>query len=147
MIGRMQRWMASLALILRQPIGSFCELETADGAALVSDRGDYRTDVQVLGMRRMQTEAEIVATAEALRTGLASFFDRPGHGMQAVFTCDPERTRAAIDLQLQDTRTIADAIGLAMESIFAERGHLWPTLAQLGRQSRNPVPPSLELPP
>ena len=128
MIGRVQRWMASVALMLRQPIGSFCELETSDGAALVSDRGDYRTDVQVLGMRRMQTEAEIVATAEALRTGLASFFDRPGHGMQAVFTCDPERTRAVIDRQLRDTRTIADAIGLAMESIFAERGHLWPAL-------------------
>ena len=128
MIGRVQRWMAGLALMLRQPIGSFCELETSDGAALVSDRGDYRTDVQVLGMRRMQTEAEIIATAEALRTGLASLFDRPGHAMQAVFTCDPERTRAAIDLQLRDTRTIADAIGLAMESIFAERAHLWPTL-------------------
>ena len=128
MIGRLQRWMASLALMLRQPIGSFCELETADGAALVTDRGDYRTDVQVLGMRRMQTEAEIVATTEALRTGLASFFDRPGHGLQAVFTCDPERTCAAIDRQLRDTRTIAEAIGLAMESIFAERAHLWPTL-------------------
>ena len=67
MIGRVQRWMAGLALMLRQPIGSFCELETADGAALVSDRGDYRTDVQVLGMRRMQTEAEIVADIRKLR--------------------------------------------------------------------------------
>ena len=45
-----------------------------------------------------------------------------------MFTCDPERTRAVIDRQLQDTRTIADAIGLAMESIFAERAHLWPAL-------------------
>ncbi len=103
-------------------------METSDGDALVSDCGDYRTDVQVLGMRRMQTEAEIIATAEALRTGLASFFDRPGHAMQAVFTCDPERTRAMIDRHLQDSRTIADALRLAMESIFAERAHLWPTL-------------------
>ena len=57
MIRRIERWLAALALSLRQPIASFCELETADGAALVSDRGDYRTDVRVLGMRRMQTEA------------------------------------------------------------------------------------------
>ena len=128
MIARIERWLASLALSLRQPIGSFCELETADGAALVSDRGDYRTDVQVLGMRRMQTEAEIIATAEALRVGLASYLDRPGHGIQAVFTCDPERTGTLIGRHLDAARTIASAIGLDLESILAERAQLWPAL-------------------
>ncbi len=128
MINRVQRWMANIALSLRQPIGSFCELETADGAALVSDRGDYRTDVQLLGMRRMQTEGEIIATAEALRVGLASFFDRPGHAMQVMFTCDPERTRTTIDEHIRDARTIAEALGLTPDSILGERAELWPAL-------------------
>lgn len=41
MIGAISRLLAGLSLTLKQPIGTFCDVETTHGDALVTKHSDY----------------------------------------------------------------------------------------------------------
>ncbi|MGL1558188.1 hypothetical protein ACSTIJ_23540, partial [Vibrio parahaemolyticus] len=53
MLASLARTLANFSLALKQPLTSFCDLETAHGDALVSKSGDYVTWLRVDGMQRM----------------------------------------------------------------------------------------------
>ena len=71
MIGFINRTLASLSLALRQPLESFCDIETSHGDALVSKHGDYLSWVRIDGTRRMLDGADVQRIANALRVEIS----------------------------------------------------------------------------
>jgi len=115
----------ALSTSLKQPLTAFCDLDTADGDALVSNVGDYQTYIRLDGMRKMLTSADIASGASALREGVASALKVKGHAIQACFAYDPARSRPLVDRQVSGTRRIADAVGLDLADLFEERRRTW----------------------
>jgi intracellular multiplication protein IcmB len=65
--------LAALSLKLRQPLSSFCDLETSDGTALVGKRGEYVSVLRVQGLRKMTLRRDVEGIAEALRMDLSGW--------------------------------------------------------------------------
>src|SRR5947209_2962745 len=80
---------ASLSLTFRQPLPAFCELDTADRDALVSNRKSYVSFVRLRGLNRIALRPDVERIAEALRIELSGLFEQPGHAVQAWYACDP----------------------------------------------------------
>ena len=123
----LSKTLASLSLWLRQPLWSFCDIETADGPALVTKHGDYVTWLRIDGMRRLCNRADVARIAEAMRIDLSSAFESRGRGLYAAYISDPDRSAVEIDrINLQDCREAARQQGLDLSSILDERARLWP---------------------
>ena len=58
MFAMLAKAFASVSLALKQPLPSFCDLETTDDGTLVGKRGERVTFVRVLGLRRMTLRAD-----------------------------------------------------------------------------------------
>ena len=128
MFGFVLKGLAGLSLFLKQPLTSFCDLETTDGDALVGKRGERATLVRVHGLRRMTLRADVEAIAEGLRIDLSGSLENPGHAIQAWYACDPDLSGPEIERHLQGPRTVAREIGLDLSMFFAERDRLWPRI-------------------
>ena len=63
----MTKLLAKASLLLRQPLESFCEVETTHGDALVTKQSDYVTFLRIDGLRRQPTRAEVERIANAPR--------------------------------------------------------------------------------
>ena len=70
MIGTLSKMLAALSLMLRQPLYSYCDVETTHGDALVTKHGDYVSILRVDGMRRMATRQDVARIATAQRVDL-----------------------------------------------------------------------------
>src|SRR5206468_1697353 len=116
-----EREMDSVALTLRQPLPAFCDLDTADGDALIDQRKSYVSFVRVRGMNRIVLRADVERIAAALRIDLSGLFEQPGHALQAWYACDPHLSGPEIDRHLASPRSVARQIGLDLADIFAER--------------------------
>ena len=127
------RAFANLSLLLRQPITTFCDLDTADGDALLTKTGEYATFLEVDGLRRFTMRADIEATAENLRVDLSGALDAPGHAIQAWYACDPNSTSVEIERSLGGCRAIARQLDMVLTDIFEERARLWPRLMRAER--------------
>jgi len=127
------RAFANLSLSLRQPITTFCDLDTTDGDALLTKTGEYATFLEVDGLRRFTMRADIEATAENLRVDLSGALDAPGHAIQAWYACDPNSTSVEIERSLGGCRAIARQLDMVLTDIFEERAHLWPRLMRAER--------------
>ena len=128
MFGFLNEAFVSVALALKQPLSSFCDLQTTDGDTLVGKRGERVTFVRVHGLRRMTLRSDVEAIAEGLRLNLSGSLDSPGHAIQAWYACDPDRSGPDIDRHLSGSRAIARDLGLNLADIFAERARLWPRI-------------------
>ncbi len=128
MFGLLNQMFASLSLLLKQPLESFCDLDTTDNGTLVGKRGERVTFLRVHGVRRMTTRADVEATAEGLRIDLSGVLETPGHAIQGWYACDPALSAADIERHLGGNRAVARELGLAMSEIFDERERLWPRI-------------------
>jgi intracellular multiplication protein IcmB len=128
MFGLIAKSLASLSLALKQPLASFCDLQTTDGDMLVGKRGERVTFVRVMGLRRMTLRSDVEAIAEGLRIDLSGSLENPGHAIQAWYACDPDRSGADIERHLSGSRAIAREIGLDLSDFFLERTRLWPRI-------------------
>ena len=128
MFGLIAKSLASLSLALKQPLASFCDLQTTDGDMLVGKRGERVTFVRVMGLRRMTLRSDVEAIAEGLRIDLSGSLEHPGHAIQAWYACDPDRSGADIERHLSGSRAIAREIGLDLSDFFLERTRLWPRI-------------------
>ena len=122
------RGLALLSMALKQPITAFCDLDTVDGMAMVTHRGDLATVLRLRGMRMLLQTQEVIAGAAGLRQTMASFLTSDGHALQAFFVCDPERAGPVVRAQVGDNRAIARALRLGMDEILDERERLWSEL-------------------
>lgn len=121
--------LASLSLALKQPLPSFCELETAHGDALVTKRGDYLTWVRIGGTRRMAERKDFAGNTEAMRLDLSSALEARGHAIVGWYISDPDAALVEIErVNLTSCRNIAHALGLDLHGILDERAALWPKL-------------------
>ena len=127
------RGLAGLSLLLRQPLPTFCDLDTVDGDALLTKRGEYVSFLEGQGLRRLTQRADVEAIADSLRVELSGSLDGPGHAIQGWYACDPDLTGMEIARNLKGCRTIAREIGLNLTDIFAERERLWPRLMRAER--------------
>ncbi|RYY15035.1 MAG: hypothetical protein EON55_07170 [Alphaproteobacteria bacterium] len=77
--------LASIAVALKQPLPSFCDLDTTDGETLIGKRHERATVIRVQGLRRMTMRADVEAIAEGLRIDLSNSLLSPGHAIQAWY--------------------------------------------------------------
>ena len=121
----LDRALSTVALLLKQPLEAFCDVETADGDALVTDTGDRMTLLRLRGIRRMLTADETVSGALTLREGIAASLNKRGHALQVCYTYDPDRSGTAVRRHVDKTRRVARALGLEIEELLAERERVW----------------------
>ena len=114
--------------LLKQPITSFCDINTAGDDCLLTHTGDAATIVRILGVRRTLTEADINRAADGLRLELSGAFDQPGHALQFWFGVDPGLSSTEIRRVLRAPRGTAEHLGLDLTDIFAERERRLPTM-------------------
>ncbi|WP_034999021.1 ATP-binding protein [Beijerinckia mobilis] len=121
------QWFASLSLMLKQPLGAYCDVETAHGDALVTRYGDYLSFVRIDGLRRMCTKAEYADMAKAMRLDLSGTLEERGHAIQGFYISDPDLSEREINrVNMTACRTVAKEVGLDLDDILDERMRIWP---------------------
>jgi intracellular multiplication protein IcmB len=129
MLNAIARLLASLSLVLRQPLESFCEIETSHGDALVSSQGDYLTFLRIDGMRKLATRADLERIAAAMRVDLQGTLEKSGHALLGWYISDPDLAAVEIErANLQSCREVAREVGFDLADIFEERLALWSKL-------------------
>ena len=127
MIRALANGLASISLALKQPLPSFCDIETAHGGALVSKHGDYVSWVRIDGTRRMLTGADVARIATALRVEISGTLDGRGHAVCASYVSDPDASGVEIArVSLDATREVARLQRLDLHDLLDERAALWP---------------------
>ncbi|GAB0119843.1 ATP-binding protein [Acidisoma sp. 7E03] len=129
MLSALANTLASLSLMFKQPLSTFCDLETTHGDALITKRGDYLTWIQVDGMQRMAERQDFAAITEAMRLDLSGALESRGHAIVGWYISDPDAALVEIErVNLASCRNIANALGLDLRGILDERAALWPKL-------------------
>ena len=129
MFSGLARSLASLSLVLKQPLQSFCELETAHSDALITKSGHYVTWLRVDGMQKMAERKDFVRITDAMRLDLSGALEARGHAIVGWYISDPDAALVEINnLNLTSCRSVARAAGLNLDDILDERARLWPTL-------------------
>ena len=114
MTGTLARILAALSLTLRQPLYSFCDVETSHGDALVTKHSDYFSIVRVDGMRKMATRQDVARFAargiaacavEAIAFGYlgGSLTDaglKPGASLELAYRLEINEYRGSERMQL-----------------------------------------------
>ena len=127
--GAIARGLAALSLSLRQPLETFCDLETTHGDAFITKAGHYLSWVRVDGMQRLAERRDFQAITEAMRLDLSGALERPGHAIVGWYISDPDAALAEIErLNLASCRAVARDLGLDIDGILDERARLWPRL-------------------
>jgi intracellular multiplication protein IcmB len=129
MISFMERGLAGLSLLLKQALPSYCDLETSHGDAFVTKTGHYVTWLRVDGMQRMAERKTFAEITEAMRLEISGALETRGHAIVGYYISDPDAALVEIEnANMSSCRVVAEAAGLDLGDIFAERAKLWPRL-------------------
>ncbi|ARW12126.1 ATP-binding protein [Acetobacter ascendens] len=129
MAGYISTLLAGLSLLLRQPLQSFCDVETTHDDHLVTKRGEYISVLRINGLRRMCTRQEIAELAEQQRIELQGVLEEKGHALVGWYLSDPDTALQEIDqLCLRSCRAIAARQGLDLNDLLGERSKRWPNV-------------------
>ena len=129
MFAALARMFASLSLALKQPLQTYCDLETAHGDALITKHGHYLSWIRVDGMQRMAERKNFVEITDAMRLDLSGALEARGHAIVGWYISDPDAALVEIErLNLASCRSIAREVGLDLRDILDERARLWPKL-------------------
>jgi intracellular multiplication protein IcmB len=129
MFTSLARALAGFSLALKQPLQSFCELETAHGDALVTKAGHYVTLIRVDGMQKMGERKDFARITEAMRLDLSGALEARGHAIVGWYISDPDAALVELNnVNLNSCRSVAREAGLNFDDILDERAHLWPSL-------------------
>ncbi|MDN3563099.1 ATP-binding protein [Paeniroseomonas aquatica] len=127
-MGMLTRILADVALMARQPLGSFVDIRSPSSDALYNNRGDAMTLVRILGVRRTLSEADVVQTAEGLREDLSGLAEQPGYVQQWWFGSDPTVAGTEVKRTVDATRSTARQLGLDLDMIFDEQERRLPRI-------------------
>ncbi len=118
--------LASLSLMLKQPLTAYCDLETTHDDALITRGGHYCTWLHVNGMQRMAERKDYDAITEAMRLDLSGALENKGHAIVGWYISDPDAALVEIErVNLASCRSIAREVGLNLHDILNERAILW----------------------
>lgn len=117
----------------KQPLDSYCDLETVDGTSLLTSKGEYITLIEIHGSRRMFNAGDVDAKVERLRLDIQSGFEFQGHGLQAWFATDPGLIEEAIATHLAGPRATARELDINLDDILNERARVFPKLMRWER--------------
>lgn len=132
MSGFLTELLASASLFLRQPLESFCDVETNHTDAvhqdrLVTLRGEYVSVLRVNGLRTMCSRADVEAVAEQQRIELQGLLEGTGHVIEGWYISDPDQARVAVDLlALNGCEQISRMMNADFHDIINERRLRWP---------------------
>ena len=129
MVSFITNGLASLSLMLKQALPSYCDLETTHGDAFVTKSGNYVTWLRVDGMQRMAERKNFAEITEAMRLELSGALETTGHAIVGYYISDPDAALVEIrNANIESCRAVAEAQSLNFSDIFAEREKLWPKL-------------------
>ena len=129
MVSFITNGLASLSLMLKQALPSYCDLETTHGDAFVTKSGNYVTWLRVDGMQRMAERKNFAEITEAMRLELSGALETTGHAIVGYYISDPDAALVEIrNANIDACRAVAEAQSLNFSDIFAEREKLWPKL-------------------
>ncbi|TAK74368.1 MAG: type IV secretion protein IcmB [Gammaproteobacteria bacterium] len=107
---------------LKQPIESYCDLETAeDTHTLVARDGSLISVIRVFGVTKLVGQEEFNAIHQGLTQSLQGTFKRPGHVLQVYFGYDREAVKPEIEDILSPARATAKRLNLELDDLFIER--------------------------
>lgn len=107
---------------LKQTTESYCELETADSPnVLVAHDGSLISVVKIRGIGNLVGSDEFNHICDSLTTSLQTSMSRPGHGLQVLFSYDPDRTKEHIREVLTPARETANRLNLELTDLFNEK--------------------------
>ena len=89
MLNLISRGLAAVSLMVKQPLASFCDIETSHGDALITKQGDYLSFVRLDGMRRMATRADVERLSNAMRIDISGTLENRGHAIVGWYASDP----------------------------------------------------------
>lgn len=114
--------LASLALIVKQPLAAYCRLETAeDKYTLVSGDGSVMTILRIDGAASVVGATELDHIVEGARVAFAPYLERVGHAIQVWFTRDPDGSKREVSRALANAEKTAEALSLSLNDLFGER--------------------------
>lgn len=126
MLNLISRGLAAVSLMVKQPLASFCDIETSHANALVTKQGDYLSFIRLGGMRRMSTRADIERLANAMRIDISGTLENRGHAIVGWYASDPDLAAVEIErVNMGACREVAREIGLDLHDILDERKKLW----------------------
>ena len=129
MLSFISNGLASLSLLLKQALPAYCDLETSHRDAFVTKSGNYVTWLRVNGMQRMAERKDFAEITEAMRLELSGALESAGHAIVGYYISDPDAALVEIEnASMASCRVVAEAAGLNLTDIFAERAKLWPRL-------------------
>lgn len=110
------------ARLLKQPIESFIQLETADSEfVLAAKDGSLVSLIRVDGARQIIGDEEYRRILSDCVIKFGTRFDKAGHAMQIYFARNPERSHAELKKMIRPNAMAARVIGLEIDDIFQER--------------------------
>lgn len=107
----------------RKPLAAHLALESAAGpdGPLVAQDGSLASVWRITGVRRIADAAAREQGAALLAERLGPLLRDPGHALQWVYAQDPDAGSAEVADHLQTARSGADAAGLDLADVLAER--------------------------
>ena len=129
MLGMIANALAKASLMFKQPLPSFCDIETAHNGALIDKTGNYATWIRVDGMQRMAERKDFAGINEAMRLDISGALESKGHAIVGWYISDPDAALVEIErVNLRACRNMAVALGLDLTGILDERALLWPKM-------------------
>ncbi|MES2728822.1 MAG: type IV secretion protein IcmB [Pseudomonadota bacterium] len=117
-----EKMMTPFQQALRQTVGSFINLETADDEhTLAANDGSLITYFRIEGCRQIIGEEEYKFLVRGSTLKIGSRFDKPGHALQVFFVRDPQRVKDQLERMLRPSRITADNTGLELQDVMDER--------------------------
>lgn len=117
-------FLQSLNSFARQPIGSFCRLQTTDSEYdLVADDGSLVSVFLLYGNFQAVDDSRHAHIISIMTEALAPIFAHPGHALQVVFSYDPAGGRQEVFQSLDPARTTARNLGLDIDEVLLDWGN------------------------
>ena len=120
--GGIDTFFAWLSTSLKQPMASYCELETADSpTVLVNHDGSLLSVIRIEGVTSLVGVEEFDRLVEGLTNSFQGAMGRAGHALQVYFSHDKQNIKSNIEDIYRPARETAARLKLDLDDLFKER--------------------------
>jgi intracellular multiplication protein IcmB len=113
---------AWLGVSLKQNIGAYCDIQTADSSTvLVANDGSLLSVLKISGVTSLIGTEEFSRIQSALQQSLQTVMSQEGHVMQVFFSYNKDEVQEHISEIFSFARDTADRLSLNLADLFEER--------------------------